>query len=64
MIVFANAGFVDFRIPWRADVFSDAPQGGDAAEFGTLGINVGAVKATTQAQIEAALAALRCDPTT
>ena len=33
------AGFVDFEITWRKDVFSGAPQEGSAANFGTLGIN-------------------------
>jgi hypothetical protein len=59
--VFAGAGFVNFDIPWRADVFADAPQGGDAADFGTLGINISAVKARSEAEIQAALASLRCD---
>lgn len=31
------AGFVDFEITWRDDVFSDAPQASSAASFGTLG---------------------------
>lgn len=38
------AGFVDFAITWRADVFSGAPQQSSAAKFGTLGINFGATK--------------------
>jgi hypothetical protein len=38
------AGFVDFAITWRADVFSGAPQQSSAAKFGTLGINFGAMK--------------------
>ncbi len=33
------AGFVDFEITWRADVFSGAPQQSSAAAYGTLGIN-------------------------
>lgn len=32
------AGFSDFRITWRADVFAGAPQASSAAAFGTLGI--------------------------
>jgi hypothetical protein len=32
------AGFQGFEIPWRADVFSGAPQHTSAAAFGTLGI--------------------------
>ena len=39
------AGFVNFEIPGRADVFSGAPQAGSAANFGTLGINLRARKA-------------------
>ena len=34
-----TAGFVDFEITWRADVFKDAPQSSSAADFGTVGIN-------------------------
>ena len=33
------AGFTDFEITWRADVFAGAPQQSSAAQFGTLGIN-------------------------
>jgi hypothetical protein len=32
------AGFIEFAITWRADVFSGAPQASSAADFGTLGI--------------------------
>ena len=32
------AGFINFEITWRADVFSGAPQASSAADFGTLGI--------------------------
>jgi hypothetical protein len=38
------AGFMDFEITWRADVFSGAPQASSAADFGTLGINFRARK--------------------
>ncbi len=38
------AGFIDFEITWRADVFSGAPQASSAADFGTLGINFWARK--------------------
>jgi hypothetical protein len=38
------AGFVDFEITWRAEVFSGAPQESSAANFGTLGINFRARK--------------------
>ncbi len=39
------AGFVDFEITSRADIFSGAPQESSAADFGTLGINFRARKA-------------------
>lgn len=40
------AGFIGFEITWRADVFSGAPQHSSAAQYGTLGINFRARKAT------------------
>jgi len=55
------AGFIDFEITWRADVFSGAPQSSSAAAFGTLGINFRARKAADEAEWDAALAALSCD---
>jgi hypothetical protein len=55
------AGFVEFAISWRGDVFSGAPQSSSAAAFGTLGITFGARKATTDEEWQAALAALSCD---
>ena len=55
-----SAGFVDFEITWRCDVFSDAPQASSAAEFGTVGINFRARKAANDAEWDAALAALNC----
>jgi hypothetical protein len=54
------AGFVDFEITWRADVFSGAPQSSSAAEFGTLGINFGARRARDEAEWARALATLNC----
>ncbi len=33
------AGFEEFEITWRKEVFSGAPQAGSADKFGTLGIN-------------------------
>lgn len=54
------AGFVDFAITWRADVFTGAPQEGSAAKFGTKGINFRARKAADQAEWARALDALRC----
>ena len=55
------AGFVDFEITWRADVFSGAPQSSSAAEFGTVGINFRARKHRDEAEWAAALAALSCE---
>jgi len=55
------AGFVDFEITWRKDVFSEAPQAGSAENFGTLGINFRARKATDEEELAAALAVLRCE---
>ena len=55
-----GAGFVDFAIPWRADVFSGAPQAGSAADFGTLGINISARKALDDTEWSQALSALQC----
>ena len=55
------AGFVDFAITWRADVFSGAPQSSSAGNFGTLGINFHARKAANDEEWAAALAALSCE---
>lgn len=55
------AGFVDFAITWRADVFGGAPQSSSAASFGTLGINIRARKAASEAEWTEALAALSCE---
>ena len=55
------AGYVDFEITWRKDVFSGAPQAGSAANFGTLGINFRARKAASEEEWAAALAALSCE---
>jgi hypothetical protein len=57
------AGFVDFEIAWRADVFSGAPQSSSAANFGTLGINFRARKPRDDQEWEAALADLTCQIT-
>jgi hypothetical protein len=54
------AGFVDFEITWRADVFGGAPQAGSAEKFGTLGINFRARKARGEEEWISALAALSC----
>ena len=55
------AGFVDFAITWRGDVFADAPQASSAANFGTLGMTCRARKAAGEEEWAAALAALTCD---
>jgi hypothetical protein len=39
-----DAGFVDFEITWRGDVYSGAVQSSSAAKYGTLGINFRARK--------------------
>ena len=56
-----TAGFVDFEITWRADIFSDAPQKTSAAAFGTKGINFRARVPHSEAEWEEALAALTCE---
>jgi TusA-related sulfurtransferase len=53
------AGFVEFEITWRADIFSGAPQSSSAANFGTLGITFRARKAVNEEEWAAALAALK-----
>ena len=54
------AGFVDFEITWRGDVFSGAPQAGSAAKFGTVGISFRARKAATEEEWSLAMSALSC----
>lgn len=60
-MVVVMAGFVDFEITWRADVFSGAPQSSSAANFGTKGINFRARKPRDESEWAAALAALSCE---
>ncbi|MBI3942364.1 MAG: hypothetical protein HY326_05070 [Chloroflexi bacterium] len=55
------AGFMDFEITWKGDVFTGAPQSSSAAEFGTLGINFRARRAKDNLEWHAALAALNCE---
>ncbi len=55
------AGFVDFEITWRADVFSGAPQASSAASFGTLGINFRARKPVNSAEWEEAIRGVTCE---
>jgi hypothetical protein len=52
------AGFVDFEITWRADVFAGAPQASSAAAFGTMGINFRARKARDEDEWARAVARL------
>jgi hypothetical protein len=54
------AGFVEFAVIWRADVFSGAPQASSAASFGTVGINFRARKAASEKEWAATLSALSC----
>ena len=56
-----SAGFVDFEITWRAEVYAGAPQSSSADEFGTLGITFRARKATTEQEWQRTLAALHCE---
>ena len=55
------AGFVDFEITWRGDVYTGAPQSSSAAKYGTLGVNFSARKASSEQELADALAALQCD---
>ena len=56
-----SAGFVEFEITWRGDVYSGAPQSSSAAKYGTVGINFRARKAISQQELNDALAALQCE---
>jgi hypothetical protein len=56
-----SAGFVDFEITWRGDVFSGALQSSSAGKFGTLGINFRARKATSEQELAGARTALQCE---
>jgi hypothetical protein len=55
------AGFVDFEITWRAEVFADAPQASSAAKFGTVGINFRARKARDELDWAREIAKLTCE---
>lgn len=55
------AGFVDFEITWRKDVFSGAPQESSAADFGTKGINFRARLPDSEQEWVDALEALGCE---
>ena len=54
------AGFVDFAITWKADVFRGAPQASSADAFGTVGITFRARQAANDAEWAAALTRLSC----
>ena len=49
-----------FEITSRVDVYANAPQASSAAQFGTVGINFRARKASDQREWQASLAALTC----
>jgi hypothetical protein len=55
------AGFVDFEITWRAEVYADAPQESSAEDFGTLGINFFARKPVNEQEREDYLASQMCE---
>jgi hypothetical protein len=55
------AGFVGFEITWRGDIYGGAAQFSSAAKYGTLGINFRARKASSDAELAEALAALQCE---
>ncbi len=55
------AGFVDFEILVRTDVFAGAAQESSANEFGTLGITLRARRALDEAEWLSAVAALNCE---
>lgn len=54
------AGFVDFGIVARYDVFAGAQQASSASVFGTLGITFRARRARDEAEWLSALAELSC----
>ncbi len=55
------AGFVEFEITLRVDVFSGSVHESSAADFGTLGISFRARRPHDQEEWEAAVAALTCE---
>ena len=55
------AGFVEFEITWRKEVFDGAPQESSAASFETVGINYRARKPKDEAEWWAALNKLSCE---
>ncbi len=55
------AGFVDFKITKRLDIFSGALQEGSAGDFGTLGITFSARRPHSKEEWHAELKALNCE---
>jgi hypothetical protein len=55
------AGFIDFAITWRAEVYADAPQESSAEDFGTLGITFFAHKPLNEQEREDYFARQVCD---
>ncbi len=55
------AGFVEFEITLRIDVFSGTPHESSAAGFGALGISFRARRPHDQEEWAAAVAALTCE---
>ena len=55
------AGFVDFQIAHKIDVFTGAPQEGSAINYGTLGISFGARRPHSTEEWHADLKALNCE---
>lgn len=60
MATVVAAGFVDFEIVSRVDVYAGAPQASSAAQFGTLGINFRARKPMEAEKSKLKVAALSC----
>ncbi len=60
-MVVVQAGFVDFEITWREDVFSGAPQESSAADYDTHGGNFRARKPRDENEWYEALNALNCE---
>jgi hypothetical protein len=58
--VVTGAGFVEFVINSRTDVYAGAEQSSSAANFGTLGITFRARKALSDREWRKALDALNC----
>jgi hypothetical protein len=55
------AGFVDFAITKRVDIYTGAPHEGSAINYGTLGITFRARKPHSMEEWHAELKALNCE---